>query len=97
MSLKEPALKDVIVATQADLRANPEHANAIFAALRRIHWLRENGANGAFILTRPLFLISKNTRFPSADHPRRDGRKLDRSFTVRSIYLFFVFRVLHGK
>ena len=31
MSLKEPALKDVIAATQADLRANPEHANAIFA------------------------------------------------------------------
>ena len=32
MSLEEPALKDIIVATQADLRANPEHANAIFAA-----------------------------------------------------------------
>jgi len=52
MSFTEPALKDVIVATQADLRANPEHANATFAAdSRQVDGLRSETKIRQFSLT----------------------------------------------
>jgi hypothetical protein len=52
MSFKEPALKDIIVATQADLRDNPEHANATFAAdSRQIDGLRSETKIRQFSLT----------------------------------------------
>jgi putative redox protein len=52
MSFKEPALKDIIVATQADLRANPEHANTTFAAdSRQVDGLRSETKIRQFSLT----------------------------------------------
>jgi len=52
MSLKEPALKDLIVATQADLRSNPEHGNAIFGAdSRQVDGLRSETKIRQFSLT----------------------------------------------
>ena len=41
MAFENTALKDIIVATQANLRDNPEHANATFAAdSRQVDGLR---------------------------------------------------------
>jgi putative redox protein len=52
MSLKEPALKDIIVATQADLRANPAHAQATFKAdSRQVDGLRSETKIRQFALT----------------------------------------------
>jgi hypothetical protein len=52
MSFKEPALKDIIVATQADLRDNPEHANVVFAAdSRQVEGLRSEANIRQFSLT----------------------------------------------
>src|SRR5262245_3564262 len=52
MSFKEPALKDIIVATQADLRDNPDHANATFAAdSRQVDGLRSETKIRQFSLT----------------------------------------------
>jgi len=46
------ALKDVIIATQADLRDNPEHANATFAAdSRQVDGLRSETKIRQFTLT----------------------------------------------
>jgi hypothetical protein len=46
------ALKDVIIATQADLRDNPEHANATFAAdSRQVDGLRSETKIRQFSLT----------------------------------------------
>src|SRR5215510_4442476 len=52
MSFKEPALKDIIVATQADLHDNPDHANATFAAdSRQVDGLRSETKIRQFSLT----------------------------------------------
>ena len=52
MAFKDLALKDIIVATQADLRDNPEHANAIFAAdSRQVDGLRSETKISQFSLT----------------------------------------------
>ena len=52
MAFKELALKDIIVATQADLRDNPEHANATFAAdSRQVDGLRSETKIRQFSLT----------------------------------------------
>jgi len=52
MTLKNMALKDIIVATQADLRDNPEHANATFAAdSRQVDGLRSETKIRQFSLT----------------------------------------------
>jgi putative redox protein len=52
MALTNPTLKDIIVATQADLRDNPEHANAIFAAdSRQVDGLRSETNIRQFSLT----------------------------------------------
>src|SRR6201987_4640243 len=52
MAFEELALKDVIIATQADLRDNPEHANATFAAdSRQVHGLRSETKIRQFSLT----------------------------------------------
>jgi hypothetical protein len=46
------ALKDVIIATQADLRDNPEHANATFTAdSRQVDGLRSETKIRQFSLT----------------------------------------------
>jgi len=46
------ALKDIIVATQADLRANPAHGNAIFSAdSRQVEGLRSETKIRQFSLT----------------------------------------------
>jgi Predicted redox protein, regulator of disulfide bond formation len=52
MAFKDLALKDIIVATQADLRDNPEHANATFAAdSRQVDGLRSETKIRQFSLT----------------------------------------------
>jgi putative redox protein len=52
MAFEELALKDIIVATQADLRDNPEHANATFAAdSRQVDGLRSETKIRQFSLT----------------------------------------------
>jgi putative redox protein len=52
MSFKESALKDVIVATQADLRDNPDHASATFAAdSHQVEGLRSEAKIRQFSLT----------------------------------------------
>jgi putative redox protein len=52
MSLKVSALKDIIIATQADLRANPEHAQATFTAdSHQVEGLRSETKIRQFALT----------------------------------------------